>query len=309
MTNIQSCISKIIVMCGLPCSGKSTISKELAEKYNAIIFSSDELRVEMFGDVNDQEHNQELFVELHKRIKDCLSNGKSAIYDACNINYKRRMAFLAELKNIPCEKVCVVIATPYEECLRRNAERDRKVPEHVITRMYHNFNIPYWYEGWNDIQIVGLPCSHYNVDEVVNALIDYHQGNSHHTFTLGCHLWGAYDYYCKHYLDEDHDTATSIATVLHDIGKPICRSEVNSRGANDGNAHYYNHQYTSAYDSLFVNSTFNRLDVAIRIMWHMQPYFWEKDNNEKLHSKYRKLWGEDLYQDIMNLHIADKLGH
>lgn len=299
---------KMILMVGLPCSGKSTKSKELAEKYNATIFSSDELRVEMFGDVNDQEHNQELFVELHKRIKDCLRDGKSAIYDACSINYKRRMAFLAELKNIPCEKVCVVIATPYEECLRRNAERDRKVPEHVITRMYHNFNIPYWYEGWNDIQIVGLPCSHYNVDEVVNALIDYQQGNSHHAFTLGCHLWEAYDYYCKHYL-EGCDTVASIATVLHDIGKPACRSEINSRGINDGNSHYYNHQYTSAYESLFVNSTFNRLDVTIRIMWHMQPYFWEKDNNEKMHNKYRNLWGEDLYQDIMNLHDADKNAH
>lgn len=298
-----------LMLVGLPCSGKSTISKELAEKYNARIFSSDELRIEMFGDVNDQEHNQELFVELHKRIKDCLSSGKSAIYDACNINYKRRMAFLAELKNIPCEKICFVMATTYEECIRRNYERERKVPEHVITRMYHNFNIPYWYEGWNDIQIVGLPCSHYNVDETVNALIDYHQGNSHHTFTLGCHLWGAYDYYCKHYLDEDRDTTTSIATALHDIGKPVCRSEVNSRGINDGNSHYYNHQYTSAYDSLFVNSTFNRLDVAIRIMWHMQPYFWEKDNNEKLHNKYRKLWGDLLYYDIMHLHEADRNAH
>lgn len=300
---------KMILMVGLPCSGKSTISKELSEKYNAIIFSSDELRIEMFSDVNDQEHNQELFVELHKRIKDCLRSGKSAIYDACNINYKRRMAFLAELKNIPCEKICILMATPYEECLVRNSERDRKVPNDVIKRMYFNFNIPYWYEGWNDIQIIGLPCSNYDVDATVGILINYHQGNSHHTFTLGCHLWEAYDYYCMHYLDEDCDTVTSIATVLHDIGKPACRSEVNSRGINDGNSHYYNHQYTSAYDSLFVNSTFNRLDVAIRIMWHMQPYFWEKDNNEKMHNKYRNLWGEDLYQDIMNLHDADKNAH
>lgn len=296
-------------MVGLPCSGKSTKSKELAEKYNATIFSSDELRTEMFGNVNDQEHNQELFVELHKRIKDCLRSGKSAIYDACSINYKRRMAFLAELKNITCEKICIVMATPYEECLRRNAERERKVPQDVIKRMYFNFNIPYWYEGWNDIQIVGLPCSNYNVDDTVNILINYHQGNSHHAFTLGCHLWAAYDYYCQHYLDEDCDTVTSIATVLHDIGKPVCRSEINSRGINDGNAHYCNHQHTSAYDSLFVNSTFDRLDVAIRIMWHMQPYFWEKDNNEKLHNKYRKLWGEDLYQDVMNLHESDRNAH
>lgn len=302
-------IPKIFVMCGLVASGKSTKAKGLAEEYDAIIFSSDTLREEMFNNVNDQTHNQELFVELHKRIKECLRNGKSAIYDATNINYKKRMAFLAELKNIPCEKICVLMATPYEECLRRNSERERQVPEHVIKRMYMNINIPYWYEGWGDIQVIGSQCSYYNVDEIVNKLKDYDQGNSHHTLTLGNHLWNAYDYYSEHYSDEDGDTVGSIATVLHDIGKPFCRTEINSRGINDGNIHYYNHQYTSAYDSLFINSTFNRLDIAIRIMWHMQPYFWEKDNNEKFHNKYRKLWGEELYCDVMSLHTADKLAH
>lgn len=302
-------IPKFIMMVGLVASGKSTKSKELAEEYGATIFSSDELRIEMFGDINNQEHNQELFVELHKRIKDCLRGGKNAIMDATNINYKKRMAFLAELKSIPCEKICVLMATPYEECLRRNSERDRKVPEHVIKRMYMNINIPYWYEGWDDIQVAGPQCTYYNVDETVNALNGYDQGNSHHTLTLGNHLWEAYDYYCRHYLDEDSDTVSSIATVLHDISKPFCRTNINSRGIDDGNIHYYNHQYTSAYDSLYVYSMFDRLDVAIRIMWHMQPYFWEKDNNEKLHNKYRKLWGEDLYCDVMNIHSADKYAH
>lgn len=298
-----------IMMCGLVASGKSTKAQGLAKEYNATIFSSDGLREEMFGDVNDQEHNQELFVELYKRIKGCLKGGGNAIMDATNVNYKKRMAFLQELKNIPCEKICVLVATPYEECLKRNANRERQVPEEVIKRMYFSFNIPYWYEGWNDIQIVGQQCDHYNVDKVVHALVRYDQGNSYHTLTLGNHLWEAYDYYCRHYLDEDKDTTTSIATVLHDIGKPACRSEINSRGVNDGNVHYYNHQYTSAYDSLFVNSTFDQLEVSIRIMWHMQPYFWEKDNNEKQHNKYRKLWGEELYSDIMKLHEADKMAH
>lgn len=298
-----------LMLVGLPCSGKSTISKELAEKYNATIFSSDELRVEMFGDVNNQEHNQELFVELHKRIKDCLRNGKSAIYDACNINYKRRMAFLAELKNIHCEKICVFMFTPYKECLRRNSERERKVPEHVIKRMYMSINIPYWYEGWDDIEVIGPQSICYAVDETVNNLIDYDQGNSHHSLTLGNHMWETYDYYCKHFVDEDRDTVGSIAAALHDMSKPFCRTSINSRGIDDGNVHYYNHQFTSAYDSLYIYSTCDRLDIAIRIMWHMQPYFWEKDNNEKTHNKYRKLWGEDLYHDIMNLHDADKNAH
>ena len=300
----------LLMLCGLPCSGKSTKAEEFAKEYNATIFSSDSLREEMFGDVNDQGHNQELFVELHKRIKGRLIDGKSVIYDACNINYKRRMAFLAELKKIPCEKICILMATSYEECLRRNAERERKVPEEIIKRMYMNFNIPYWYEDWNDIRIIGTQASRYNVDEVVNSLVGYDQGNLHHSLSLGDHLWKAYDIYCNSYLSlDDGDDVSAMATILHDMSKPFCRTEVNSRGVNDGNVHYYNHQFVSAYDSLFVNTLHDRLDVAIRIMWHMQPYFWEKENNEKLHNKYRQLWGEELYRDVMRIHAADKATH
>ena len=299
-----------IMMCGLIASGKSTKAQELAKEYDATIFSSDQLREELYGDVNNQEHNQELFVELHRRVKECLKSDKSAIIDACNINYKKRMAFLQELKNIPCEKICVLVATPYEECLKRNSERDRKVPEYAIKRMYTSFNIPYWYEGWDDIWVIGSQCDYYNVDEVVNSLVGYEQGNSYHTLTLGDHLWKAYEYYQMHYVAYPiEDDVNSMATILHDISKPFCRTEVNARGINDGDNHYYNHHLVSAYDSLFVNTLRNRLDVAIRIMWHMQPYFWEKTNDEKQHSKYRKLWGENLYQDIMMIHACDKVAH
>ena len=302
--------STLLMFCGLPCSGKSTKAQEFAKEYNATIFSSDSLRQEMFGDVNEQKYNQELFVELHKRIKNCLMNGENAIYDACNISYKRRMAFLAELKKIPCEKICILMATPYEECLRRNAKRERKVPEEVIKRMYMNFNIPYWYENWDDIRIIVTQTSRYDVDEVVNSLVGYDQGNSHHSLSLGDHLWKAYGIYCNAYLSlDDCDDVNAMATILHDMSKPFCRTELNSRGVNDGNVHYYNHQFVSAYDSLFVNTLHDRLDVAIRIMWHMQPYFWEKENNEKLHNKYRQLWGEELYRDVMRIHAADKAAH
>ena len=144
-------VLKMIV--GLPCSGKSTYVQPYIKSPHVEVFSSDTLREELFGDADHQTNNDLLFKELHKRIKDCLKLGKSAIYDATNISYKRRMAFLAELKNIPCHKECVLMATPYEVCLERNKVRDRKVPEYVIERMYKNFDVPYYYEGWDSITI------------------------------------------------------------------------------------------------------------------------------------------------------------
>lgn len=294
----------MIMMVGLVGSGKSYMAQELAKEYDATIFSSDELRVELLGDINDQKHNQELFVELHRRIKDCLREGKSAIYDACNINYKKRMAFLSELKHIPCKKICVLMATPYEECLKRNAERERKVPEDVIKRMYMNFNIPYWYEGWDDIQIEYGEFKGYYKKAVsfINNYKDYNQHNSHHILTLGEH--------CYQTALRLYETASIIVfctAYIHDCGKPFCATYINKKGEATEECHYYNHQNVSGYQALFYDwADENPLDIAIRVMWHMQPYF---NKEEKTREKYRKLWGEKLYQDIMILHEADKNAH
>lgn len=298
------------MLVGLPCSGKSTISKELAEKYDATIFSSDELRVEMFGNVNDQDHNQELFVELHKRIKNCLRDGKSAVYDATNLNYKKRMAFLAELKNIPCEKICVLMATPYEECLRRNSKRERKVPEYVIKRMYMSFDMPHTFEGYDEIEIVySTEASRTYRSPLAwsRSVRYYNQNNSHHALTLGEHCEAALVYLCDN--NNDISATLKVATLLHDCGKCFCKTFKNSKGEITDQAHYYGHERVGSYDSLFYQTNGNPIDIAVLIRWHMQPYFWEKDHNEKLHNKYRKLWGDSLYQDIMKLHEADKAAH
>lgn len=310
---------KMIMLAGLPASGKSCKAQKLAKEYNAEILNSDDLRIEMFGDINHQDNNHELFNELHRRIKECLRSGKSAIYDATNINYKRRMAFLQELTNIQCEKICVLMATPYEECLRRNSERERKVPEEVIKNMYMNFNVPYWYEGWDDIQVCYSDDAEKSTDIFYNiyfknkmhSIWSYNQNNSHHTMTLGRHLYEVYNHVKRNNRENDFNAELEQAAALHDMSKPFCASFKNSKGEISDECHYYNHQYCSAYDSLFEKIIYNvdKLTVAAIIMWHMLPYVWEEDDNEKMRKKYKKLWGEKLYNDIILLHQIDKNCH
>ena len=303
-----------LMMCGLPGSGKSTIAKELAAEYNATIFSSDDLREELYGNANIQGDNAKLFTELHRRIKDCLREGKSAIMDATNINYKNRMAFLQELKNITCHKICIAVATPYEECLKRNAQRERKVPEKVIERMYRQFDIPWYFEGWDQIEIEYGEYENYFgwpwdwIEDVDN----FNQNNSHHKLTLGEHcrqtLRNA-DKLCSEYQEFVMSNEIRKAALLHDNGKIFTKTFENSKGEITEQAHYYNHERVGCYDSLFYEIACSHLYVAVLIRWHMQPYFWEKENNEKSHNKYKKLWGENLYRDIMILHKADKAAH
>lgn len=299
---------KFICMVGLPASGKSTYSQTLSERYNAMICSSDCIREELFNDVNNQTHNTDVFKELYKRIKNYLQNGQSVIMDSTNISYKRRMAFLQELKNIPCEKICVLMATPYEQCIKNNTSRDRVVPEYVIERMYRNFDIPGDYEGWDDIVVIynSEIISYKNPHNFYIAYRNFNQHNTHHTLTLGEHCSEV----CVALCNESEELR--VAGLLHDCGKPFCKTFTNTKGDVTEQAHYYNHEHTGSYDSLFYYRDFhneNPLYIAILIRWHMQPYFWEKDNNERQHNKYRKLWGEELYKDIMLLHEADKNAH
>lgn len=305
-----------IMMVGLPCSGKSTYAEKLSKEYNAVVHSSDALREELTGDINNQDNNELVFQTLHKRIKEDLQNGTSCIYDACQVSRKSRMSFLQQLNKIPCRKICVLMATRYRYCIERGRTRERTVPGYVIERMHKKFDPPYWYEGWDDIQIIyeenskdslGLPV-HW-----LETVKDFDQDNTHHSLTLGEHCEKTWDYICRNYDDYDTDEFHSlrIAAILHDNGKCCTKAYKNSKGEITDEAHYYTHEHTGSYNCLFYKMLCNPLDVAVLIRWHMQPYFWEKDaeNGEKTMNKYKKLWGEELFNNIMRLHEADKKAH
>lgn len=136
---------KLYTMCGLPASGKSTMAESIE---NAEVFSSDAIRKELFGDESIQGDNKMIFQILHNRIKKALAEGKNAVYDATNISVKLR-------KNITdsfdAEHICIYVDTPKEECIRRNANRERKVPIKVIERMARNFEPPTKEENFSEI--------------------------------------------------------------------------------------------------------------------------------------------------------------
>lgn len=82
-------IPRLIVMVGLSASGKSSYAKELEKENptNTIVISSDAIREEICGSVEDQSKNGEVFRIFHERIRRNLENGaedlgriKEAIY-------------------------------------------------------------------------------------------------------------------------------------------------------------------------------------------------------------------------------------
>lgn len=326
-------IPTLFMMVGLPGSGKTTIAKEHLYGVTGDRYSSDDLRKELFGDTEyNKNNNTLLFTELHRRIKTNLLCGNDSIYDATNINKKRRIAFLRELTKIPCQKICVIVATPYDDCLKNNQNRivngDAGVPDETITRMYTNWEPPHKSEGWDKIRIVGNGVIHDMIQDMLNIWMPYDQCNSHHRLTLGAHMMFARDLVCQKIKIESQEAKNlRVAAFLHDIGKPFTKSYINKNGEEDTDAHYYNHHNVGSYEAMFyvLDDLEDReflieddkwievdtdvvLDICNLIYYHMHPYMsWKQ--SKAAQEKDKRLLGDEMFNRIMLLHEADQLAH
>ena len=203
--------------------------------------------------------------------------------------------------NIDCYKDCWIIATPFFRCLQNNKERDRVVPEEVIYKMRERWETPYFFEGWDAIILKHLFNERYDVIDTLGYLMEFDQKNPHHAMTLGQHLFDT-----AANLNPYSDGILVRAALLHDIGKEYTQTFVNSKGEIDNKAHYYNHDNVGAYETLMYQNLGDPLLVSILVNLHMKPYDWDE---EKTKEKYRKLWGDELFNMVMVLHEADKNAH
>lgn len=312
-------LPKFIMLCGIPGSGKSTYCEKYKSNKDYVIVSSDSVREEL-GDVNDQSKNTEVFEIVHNKIKETLKNGYNVIQDCTNLSRRRRIHFINnELKNIPCEKICVLFATPIEICKRNNANRERKVPEEVIERMVRNYDVPCMQEGWDDIQIVWWDWKNdgleFNFYKDMKDWRHVSQDNYHHKLTIGDHMIKAGEYI----FDKTDNPLLIIATCMHDCGKIETKDFHNSKGESCETAHYYQHHLYGSYLSLFYlkelcdNEYVKVSDKAILyisllIGLHMNPFLKWKDS-KKAEEKDRRMFGENVYRDIIKLHEADLAAH
>ena len=85
----------VIVMCGLPASGKTTLANKIKEINNdCVILSMDALRKRLPDGTLDQSNNREVFRVFYNDFLDCISNGRNVILDATNILPRGRTDFV-----------------------------------------------------------------------------------------------------------------------------------------------------------------------------------------------------------------------
>lgn len=134
---------KILMLKGLPASGKSTYAKELVAKdHNWVRVNKDDLRAMM----NNGEFSGKLEKQVVKTEREIAENalkiGKSVVIDDTNFNPTHEEFFRQLAKSYKAEFDVEFFNTPLEICMIRDNERPNGVGETVIRRMYDQYLKP-----------------------------------------------------------------------------------------------------------------------------------------------------------------------
>lgn len=303
----------LCVMCGLSGSGKSTIARNSLDSFNnPVIVSSDVIREELTGKVEDQSKNDEVFKLFHERIRKNLENKHDVIVDATNLTMKSRRAIMMKINGLDVHKICYVIPKPFEECKKDNINREHPVPNEVLEKQIKRFQIPFKEEGFDEIFI--HDCEKWDKYKLSNlellaATYNFDQKNPHHTMTLDKHCMNAYRLFSKTretecLLSQEYLDGFVMGAKLHDIGKVSTQTF-----DGDGIAHYYNHPELGSYVVLsqmkkpltWDDNTL--LDCCFLINYHMMPFNWDSD---KAKDRWEKRFGEDKYKLLLDFNKCDK---
>lgn len=138
-----------IAMCGIPASGKSTLSTKLASKYSIKIYHFDN-----YPNAFHPEKYKDALYQMWGDITKELQKGNDVICDNVHTTKRKRTDILNAISGIPCKKICVVLTTPLEECLKRNVNRKTRLPDFVLHDMHNKFEPPSLDEGWDEIIII-----------------------------------------------------------------------------------------------------------------------------------------------------------
>lgn len=166
---------KLILLVGIPGSGKTTLAKAIQEEDyrrqnnpekapETIILGRDNLRNLLFGYTDSNVHEHYTRTDFKSRetqitetqqllVRQGLKEGKKVIVDDTNCQLDRLKKWLADYSQY--DREIIILQTSLETCITRQAARVRKVSEEIIRKMYDNLqkilekNLPLEYSAQN----------------------------------------------------------------------------------------------------------------------------------------------------------------
>lgn len=138
---------KVAILLGLPGAGKSTLARQISEKFGYGILSSDEIREHKFGDRFSESIQMEVLNTIFSQCGYLLSNGSNIIIDSTFFNkHDNRLKLYDYLSKVMLQPdiILIQISTPIDVCIKRDEARpiNRRVGENVINQLASKFDPP-----------------------------------------------------------------------------------------------------------------------------------------------------------------------
>ena len=158
-------MAKLFMMVGIPASGKSFHASKIAEKENAVIYSSDVVRKKLNMDPSSDAQNIRLFDIMYEMIREKLAKGNNVVLDSTNTYRQYRKPFLQSLTK-ETDVTGVLLMRQIEKCLKANKAREGCIDENVIRHMYEEYDIPLYEDGFNHFEIIYPDEDEYSLIEI-----------------------------------------------------------------------------------------------------------------------------------------------
>jgi O-phosphoseryl-tRNA(Sec) kinase len=143
----------LLVLCGIPASGKSMLANELSHQLNQYsqveVVSTDNWRDDAYYSNFSPENETQVRITALKETESFLSIDKSIIHDDTNYYTSMRHELYDLARLYECVFAVVHISTPLEIALEWNLRRETIIPEHVIRRIHDKLDSPGTKYSWD----------------------------------------------------------------------------------------------------------------------------------------------------------------
>lgn len=148
--------TEMVVMIGIPGCGKSTFQKNFLPYHERI--NLDSIHGFLAPSTGFNKKNINLARKIEEIIiKDRLSQGISVVVDNTNISRKVREKYFAFAQNYDVKMIAVAFTPDIGIAKKQNKQRERFVPEVVISKMAKDFEAPSHDEGFEQLVDAGKP--------------------------------------------------------------------------------------------------------------------------------------------------------
>lgn len=139
-------MSKIIVLQGTPCSGKSTWRNAYMENQpigSTVVVCRDDIRLELNNGIFTLKLKREVTKLEKQRIIEGINAGLDVIIDATNLNPKTIARWNKLARKLNCEIIFEKFYVPYFVAMKRNQKRKAEgglyIPKKVKLKFYRKY--------------------------------------------------------------------------------------------------------------------------------------------------------------------------